>query len=75
MNTSYQIGSALGLAVMTAVAAANGADKIGDPEALTQGYSAAFIGAALVAAAGAAAAAAFLRRPVPEGSARVDQLA
>ena len=63
VNTSYQIGSALGLAVMTAVAAANGADKIGDPEALTQGYSAAFIGAALVAAAGATAAAAFLRQP------------
>ncbi len=74
VNTSYQIGSALGLAVMTAVAAANGAAKIGDPEALTQGYSAAFIGAALVAAAGAAAAAAFLRRPMPQESAPVDQL-
>ncbi len=63
VNTSYQIGSALGLAVMTAVAAANGAATIGDPVALTEGYSAAFIGAAVVAVAGAAAAAAFLRQP------------
>jgi len=63
VNTSYQIGSAIGLAVMTAVAAANGADRIGDPVALTDGYSAAFTGAAVVAVLGAAAAAAFLRQP------------
>ena len=31
VNTSYQIGSALGLAAMTAVAAAFGADEIGNP--------------------------------------------
>jgi EmrB/QacA subfamily drug resistance transporter len=77
VNTSYQIGSALGLAVMTAVAAANGADKIGNPVALTEGYSAAFIGAAVVAVAGAVAAAAFLRQPAsptPEEAA-VDQYA
>jgi EmrB/QacA subfamily drug resistance transporter len=75
VNTSYQIGSALGLAVMTAVAAANGADQLGDPAALTAGYSAAFIGAAVVAFVGAAAAAAFLRQPAtptPE-EAPVDQ--
>ena len=30
VNTSYQVGSALGLAVMTAIAAANGADQLGD---------------------------------------------
>ncbi|HYF72037.1 MAG TPA: MFS transporter [Nocardioides sp.] len=65
VNTSYQVGSALGLAVMTAVAAAQGADRLGDPIALTDGYSAAFIGAAVVAAAGALAAAAFLRSPAP----------
>ncbi|MCW2765474.1 MAG: putative transporter [Nocardioides sp.] len=62
VNTSYQVGSALGLAVMTAVAAANGADQIGNRAALTDGYSAAFIGAAVVALAGALTAAAFLRR-------------
>ncbi|GGO73294.1 MFS transporter [Nocardioides deserti] len=63
VNTSYQVGSALGLAVMTAVAALNGADKLGDPSALTDGYSAAFIGAAIIAAAGALIAAATLRAP------------
>ena len=53
VNTSYQVGSALGLAAMTAVAAANGADQLGDPAALTDGFSAAFLGAAVIAAAGA----------------------
>ena len=52
VNTSYQIGSALGLAVMTAVAAANGADQIGNKTALTDGFSAAFLGAAIVAGVG-----------------------
>ncbi|MFI5426154.1 hypothetical protein [Aeromicrobium sp. UC242_57] len=47
---------------MTAIATAHGADKIGHPVALTEGYSAAFIGAALIAAVGAAVAAVFLRR-------------
>ena len=62
VNTSYQVGSALGLAVMTAIAAGRGADRIGDPAALTEGYSAAFLGAAVVAVIGAAAAATFLRQ-------------
>ncbi|GAA3390341.1 MFS transporter [Cryptosporangium minutisporangium] len=56
VNTSYQIGSALGLAAMTAVAAAYGADRIGQPDALTDGYAAAFLGAAGIAVAGAALA-------------------
>ncbi|MGW5051913.1 MFS transporter [Actinokineospora sp. NPDC004072] len=55
VNTSYQIGSALGLAAMTAIAAAQ--------PALTDGLSSAFIGAAGIAAAGALLAAATLRRP------------
>ncbi|MGW1345030.1 MFS transporter [Kribbella sp. NPDC002412] len=63
VNTSYQIGSALGLAAMTAVAAANGADLPDDAAALTDGYSAAFIGAAVVAAVGAILAAISLRIP------------
>ena len=62
VNTSYQVGSALGLAVMTAVASAYGADQLGDPAALTDGYSAAFIGAAIVAAVGALATAVWFRR-------------
>ncbi len=63
VNTSYQIGSALGLAVMTAVAAANGADQLGDKAALTDGFSAAFIGAAIVAGIGVLATLALFRSP------------
>ncbi|WP_018348728.1 MFS transporter [Longispora albida] len=63
VNTSYQVGSALGLAGMTAVAAAYGATQLGDKVALTGGYSAAFTGAALIALAGAALAAITLPRP------------
>ena len=62
VNTSYQIGSAVGLAAMTAVAAAvmqGGTDVA----AATSGYSAAFLGAAGLAAAGAVVTAAVLRRP------------
>ncbi|MDQ3740032.1 MAG: MFS transporter, partial [Actinomycetota bacterium] len=57
VNTSYQVGSALGLAVMTAVATSQGADRLGDVAALTDGYSAAFLGAAGIAVAGALLAA------------------
>jgi len=63
VNTSYQVGSALGLAVMTAVATAQGADRLGNVEALTDGYSAAFLGAAGIAVAGALLAWALLRVP------------
>ncbi|WP_214319206.1 MFS transporter [Nonomuraea sediminis] len=50
VNTTYQVGSALGLAVMTALAVA-------------QQQSVAFVGAAIVAAVGAVASLALLRRP------------
>ena len=63
VNTSYQIGSALGLAAMTAVAAAFGADQIGDPAELTDGFSAALLGAAGIAAVGAVLAAVLLKKP------------
>jgi EmrB/QacA subfamily drug resistance transporter len=63
VNTSYQVGSALGLAAMTALASAQGADRLGDAAALTDGYSAAFLGAAGIAVAGALLAAALLRAP------------
>jgi len=63
VNTSYQIGSALGLAAMTALATSQGADQLGNPQALTDGFSAAFIGAAAIAAAGAGLAAVSLRKP------------
>lgn len=61
VNTSYQVGSALGLAAMTAVAAARGSRKLGDVGALTHGFSAAFLGAGVIAAAGAILAAMLLR--------------
>jgi EmrB/QacA subfamily drug resistance transporter len=53
VNTSYQIGSALGLAAMTAVAASF--------TGLTDGISAAFVGAAGIAVLGALIAAVTLR--------------
>lgn len=56
VNSTYQIGSALGLAVMTAVASSAGADQLGDVSALTDGYSAAFVGAGLVAVVAAVVA-------------------
>ncbi|GAB3589288.1 DHA2 family efflux MFS transporter permease subunit [Angustibacter peucedani] len=67
VNTSYQVGSALGLAAMTAIAAANGANQLGDVTSLTDGYTAAFLAAAAVAAAGAVIAHITLR---PRNTAR-----
>ena len=69
VNTSYQVGSALGLAIMTALATSQGADRLGDLTALTDGYSAAFLGAAAVAALAALVAAGLLRAaraPAPD---------
>jgi EmrB/QacA subfamily drug resistance transporter len=70
LGTSYQVGSALGLAVMTSIATGYGADQIGDAAELTNGYQAAFIGAAAVAAVGALVALVFVRSQSP---AAVDQ--
>ncbi|BAH55740.1 MULTISPECIES: MFS transporter [Rhodococcus] len=61
VNVSYQVGSALGLAAMTAVAASFGANQIGDLPELTNGFSAAFIGAAVIALAGAGVTAVSMR--------------
>ena len=63
VNTGYQVGSALGLAAMTALAASQGAARLGDVAALADGYSAAFLGAAGIALAGGLLAAATLRHP------------
>ena len=70
VNTTYQVGSALGLAVMTAVATSQGADRLGDAGALTDGYSAAFTGAAAIAVVAALLAGAFLRRPADADATR-----
>ncbi|WP_187147617.1 MFS transporter [Candidatus Nitrososphaera gargensis] len=66
VNTSYQIGSALGLAIMVAVASAqtfqaenNG---IGSVEALNSGFHLAFIGAAAIAGLAAILALAAIKR-------------
>jgi EmrB/QacA subfamily drug resistance transporter len=72
VNTAYQVGSALGLAAMTALATAQGADRLGDPSALTDGYSAVFLGAAGIAVAGALLAAALLRTPGPAPATSAD---
>ncbi|MER5745727.1 MFS transporter [Streptomyces sp. NPDC002225] len=71
VNTSYQVGSALGLAAMTAIAAAHGSRELGDPAALTEGFSAAFTGAAVLAVVGGLAALLALRAapaPAEEGA-------
>lgn len=66
-NTSYQVGSAIGLAIMSAVAASwtNGRLEQGVEQiaALNAGFHAAFVGAAIVAIVGALAALLFLRKP------------
>ncbi|MFC9754961.1 MFS transporter [Streptomyces sp. NPDC056921] len=69
VNTSYQVGSALGLAAMTALAAAHGAGEQGNPVALTNGFSAAFLGAAALAVAGGLAALLTLRTAPAAGDA------
>ena len=75
VNTSYQIGSALGLAAMQAVAAAFGADKVGNAVERTDGFSAALLGAAGIAAVGAVLAAVLLKTPsAAAGSSSDDEL-
>jgi EmrB/QacA subfamily drug resistance transporter len=61
VNTTYQVGSALGLAVASAVAI--GATDGTDPSALNDGYSVAFFTAAAIAVGAALLAIAKLRSP------------
>ncbi|MES2970010.1 MAG: MFS transporter [Pseudomonadota bacterium] len=67
INTTYQVGSALGLAVMVSLAAGQagtGADAAG---AMLSGYQSAFLGAAVVAALAAFAALALLKGSTSAG--------
>ena len=64
VNTTYQVGSALGLAAMTAVATGV-SGSAPDVVSLTDGYRAAFVGAALVALVASVAAALAVTRPRP----------
>jgi MFS family permease len=68
VNTSYQVGSALGLAAMTVVATTFGADRAADRFGLTDGFSAGLVGAAMIAGVGAFLAALWLRSPETQGA-------
>ena len=59
---------------MTAVATSQGADRIGDLGSLTDGYSAAFLGAAGIAAAGALLVALLLRVKQPAAVAQATEV-
>jgi len=73
VNTSYQIGSAVGLAVMVALAASATLSS-GAVPVLLDGFHAAFFGAAVVAFVGAAVAFVALRSaPRPAKSRRADR--
>ena len=75
LGVSYQVGSALGLAVMTSIATSYGADELGNIARLTNGFQAAFIATAGVALAGAIVAMITLRgRPAPEAAAQDEEV-
>lgn len=57
------MGSAIGLAALTALSIAYGGDHLGNPAELTDGFHAAFLGAAGVALAGGLVALAFIQTP------------
>ena len=61
INTTYQVGSALGLAAATAIATAATTGR--DAAALTDGFQASFLVAAAIAVAAAAVAGLAIRRP------------
>lgn len=67
VNTSYQIGSALGLAIIVAISTAktNSLKQAGavDINALNEGFHAAFLAAAIVSLAGALIAAFAIKKP------------
>jgi MFS family permease len=72
VNTSYQIGSALGLAIMVSIASAQTLldenSGIGSIEALNNGFHLAFMTAAIVAAIAAIMAFVVIRKPnTPDG--------
>ena len=56
------------MAAITALATSQNADRLGDAAALTDGYSAAFVGAATIALVGALLAAVLLRTHKPAGA-------
>ncbi|HEU0035947.1 MAG TPA: MFS transporter [Kofleriaceae bacterium] len=81
VNTTYQVGSAIGLAAMVAVAGAKTASLAGDGiahvAALNGGFSSAFVGAAVIAGVAAVLSAVAIRVPraAPATAARDERLA
>jgi EmrB/QacA subfamily drug resistance transporter len=71
VNTSYQIGSALGLAIVVAIASAqtlvDESNGVGSVDALNNGYHLAFTAAAIVAAIAAIVAFVAIRKPNSSG--------
>lgn len=66
INTSQQIGGALGIAALSTIATSQTTDAVASgsvlPSALVDGFSAAFIAGAVIASLGVAAAVALIRR-------------
>ncbi|CAL9673403.1 hypothetical protein SUDANB105_07689 [Streptomyces sp. enrichment culture] len=75
VNTTYQVGSALGQAALTALAASQGAARPGDLPALTADFSSAFLGAAAIAAAGALAIALLMKGKKSSAAAAAQEVA
>lgn len=73
VSTSYQIGSALGLAVLTAIVYSISGQDASTVE-LTQGYSAAFLGAGILALVGAIVTAFAMTKPRAAAPTRADSL-
>jgi sugar phosphate permease len=76
VNTSYQIGSALGLAIIVAIASAQTLldenSGIGSIEALNNGFHLAFMTAAIVAAIAAIVAFLVIKKPNTSGGMEKD---
>ncbi len=66
INTTYQVGSAVGLAVMVALAASVAPHGRAETADLLTGFQTAFFGAAVAAFLGAAATVAFVRGSAPQ---------
>jgi len=69
-NTSYQIGSAISLAIMVAIAATTSAAQVANNpvDVLNSGFQAAFLWSGIVAFAGALLALLFIRTPKKTGT-------
>jgi sugar phosphate permease len=79
VNTSYQVGSALGLAIMVAIASAqtlsdeNSSGSVSSIDALNNGFHVAFIAAAAVAAIAAVVAFVIFKNPNTSGGKQEDE--